>query len=136
MRALLALPLLLALAPAAAAQSAGPAAAEPPIDPLECLARPYFPETPVYYIVWWCTGGELGIPEPIEHFTTCRMGFPVTDVECDFLSTPALWETLREQADRVRGCVENRPTVGCVLGVQPDPVACLINYIRTQTPCR
>lgn len=45
-------------------------------------------------------------------------------------------DSVVDRAERVPYCLEYRPTVGCVLGVEPDPVACLLNYIRTHTPCR
>lgn len=83
MRALLALPLLLlALVPTVAATELQPAAP----DPVECFMAPYFPETPLYYIVWWCTAGQLGVPEPIYLLTGCRLGFPITNINCDLTS--------------------------------------------------
>ena len=133
MRALLALPLLLlALVPTVAAADLEPASP----DPIQCLFEPYFPETLLYYIVWWCTAGQLGVPEPIEFLTGCTLGFPITHVHCDFAAVSGLVGTVGDRVERVDYCVEYRPTVGCVMGMEPDPVACLVNYIRTQTPCR
>jgi hypothetical protein len=47
----------------------------------DCLLQPHIPETPAYYIVWWClTQGQ--VPEPIYALTGCTLGFPITNVHC------------------------------------------------------
>lgn len=107
MRALLALPLLLGLAfaPAASAETQADAGS-PPVDPF-CFFEPILPETPLYYVVWSCTGGQLGVPEPIYALTGCQMGFPATNVECEPSPARLLEETLQ--------CLVEEPVVPCVL---------------------
>jgi hypothetical protein len=84
MKALTALPLLLlAFVPAVAADLDAPAA-QPGPNPLRCLMGPHIPETPLYYIVWYCTLGLYGVPEPIYFLTGCKMGFPAYNIQCPF----------------------------------------------------
>lgn len=127
MRALLVLPfLLLAFVPTVAAD-AQPVPELPAA--VECLLGPQIPETFGYYIVWGCTAGAAGVPEPVEKVTDCTVEFPMR-LQCA-ASSPL------DDADRAEDCVRSgRLNAGCVLGVQPDPVACLVNYALTQTPCR
>jgi hypothetical protein len=110
MRALLAAPLLLLLAcvPAVAADDP-PLPSEiaprmPDPDPF-CLFRPVIPETPLYYILWHCTAGQVGVPEPIHYATGCHLGFPAYRIYCH-------WDEGRVTGpviDCIRECVYINP---------------------------
>jgi hypothetical protein len=43
---------------------------------------------------------------------------------------------VRDEAGHAIGCLSDAGPVGCILGVEPDPVWCLYNQIRHGYPCR
>ena len=119
----------LALTALAAVPSASAAPAQPEVpEPVECLLGPQIPEEFVYYIVWGCAVGGA-VPEPIQYATGCTVEFGLR-LEC------SQWGTVG-RLSRIPGCIaDDDANVGCFLGVEPDPVACLINQIRNGLPCR
>jgi hypothetical protein len=126
-QALLAAPLLLlAFVPTAAADVDVPDPTQ--VGPVDCLLQPQLPETFVYYIIWGCATGGVA-PEPVQYATGCTVEFPL-QLEC------SQWGTVG-RLSRIPGCVrDDDANVGCFLGVEPDPVACLVNQIRNGLPCR
>lgn len=102
--------------------------------PVDCLLGPHFPETNLYYVVWFCsTGGQLG--EPIRDTTGCVIGFPATDIRCNGAPLPATLAALAEGAVN-----DGAASVNCLLSewrcepVGVNPIACLTGAWIPETP--